>query len=71
MALLEPHPAIVAYLRDLPPKTPERLVTEKRLRRLSSLSRELQLDEAARVVRQSLTVARPRHELYELRQCDP
>jgi hypothetical protein len=48
MDLLVLHPDILDYVRNLPPGTPERLVTEKKLRRLTRLPHEPQLRAAER-----------------------
>lgn len=50
MDLLLLHPNLLDYVRNLPPGTPERLVTEKKLRRLVKLVGPAQLQEAARCV---------------------
>ncbi|MBK7072925.1 MAG: hypothetical protein IPH44_11535 [Myxococcales bacterium] len=47
MSLLLLHPDILDYVRNLPAGTPERLVTEKKLRRLVRLPFASQLKEAA------------------------
>lgn len=50
MSLLLLHPDILDYVRILPAGTPERLVTEKKLRRLVRLPFARQLKEAAKCV---------------------
>ena len=48
--LLASHPDILDYVRNLPAGTPERLVTEKNLRRLVRLSFASQIKEAEKRV---------------------
>lgn len=43
LALLKLHPEIQAWVRALPPGTPERYVTERRLREVARLPQERQL----------------------------
>jgi cell division inhibitor SulA len=50
MSLLLLHPDILDYVRNLPVGTPERLVTEKKLRTLTKLPVSQQLARAARVL---------------------
>ncbi|MFN0245301.1 MAG: hypothetical protein ACKV2T_00245 [Kofleriaceae bacterium] len=50
MDLLLLHPDILDYVRNLPPGTPDRLVTEKKLRRIVKLAPEPQLSEAEKQV---------------------
>ena len=50
MSLLLLHRDILDYVRNLPPGTPERLVTEKKLRPLVRLAADSQLREAAKRV---------------------
>ncbi len=46
MSLLKLHPALQDYVRALGPETPERLVTERKLRKLTSLPLQDQVDSA-------------------------
>ena len=46
MSLLKLHPRILDVVRMLPPGTPERLVTERKLRPLARLAVNQQLAEA-------------------------
>lgn len=48
--LLKLDPSILNYVRNLPAGTPERMVTERTLRRLVRLSRESQLRDAEKHV---------------------
>jgi len=48
MELLHLHPDILAYVRNLPSSTPERLVTERKLRRLVKLPLPRQVSEAVK-----------------------
>ena len=48
MNLLELHPVVLAYVRSLPSGIPMCLVTERKLRRLTRLPQEQQIDEALR-----------------------
>ena len=50
MSLLRLHPDILDYVRNLPVGTPERLVTEKRLRTLTKLPASQQLLCATRLL---------------------
>ena len=50
MDLLLLHPDILDYVRNLPPGTPERMVTEKKLRQFTKLPASQQLVRAARVL---------------------
>jgi hypothetical protein len=50
LALLKLDPAILDAIRALPCGTPERLVTERKLRRLTRLPWKRQLCEVARVM---------------------
>ncbi len=50
LALLELAPAIMAAIRAPPPGTPERLVTERRLRPLTGLPHGEQLRAAQRFI---------------------
>ncbi len=59
MDLLRLHPVVLDYVRSLGPETPERLVTERKLRRLTRMRQPEQL-EAVRFL--FLAVANP---------CDP
>ncbi len=43
MHLLRLHPAVLDYVRSLGPETPERMVTERKLRRLGHLPHDEQL----------------------------
>jgi hypothetical protein len=55
MGLLKLHPAIKAYLRGLPPGTPPRLVTEKKLRPLTLMAFDAQLQCASSILPASFT----------------
>ena len=46
MSMLELHPLVLAFVRSLPGGTGPRLVTERKLRRLTHLSRECQVNAA-------------------------
>jgi hypothetical protein len=50
LALLKLHPAILEAIRALPPGTPERVVTERKLRPLTGLPHRRQLAEVARLM---------------------
>jgi len=50
MGLLNLHPAIKAYVRGLPPGTPPRLVTEKKLRPLTLMTLNAQLQCASSIL---------------------
>ncbi|MBS2011440.1 MAG: hypothetical protein JST00_00900 [Deltaproteobacteria bacterium] len=50
MNLLKLHPAILAYVKSLPPGTPSRMVTERRLRFLVGQSPQRQLVDARALV---------------------
>ncbi len=50
MHLLKLHPAVQDYVRSLTPDTPERLVTERKLRQLAKLNYEQQLQVAQFIV---------------------
>ena len=46
MNLLKLHPLVLAFVRSLPPGTPPRLITERKLRSLTRIPREHQIDAA-------------------------
>ena len=50
LALLKLEPTILDAIRALPPGTPERQVTERRLRPLTGLSHDEQLRRVARLL---------------------
>jgi hypothetical protein len=50
LALLKLAPAILVAIRALPPGTPERLVTERKLRPLTGLPQSEQLQAARRLI---------------------
>jgi hypothetical protein len=50
MNLLRLHPDILDYVRNLAVGTPERLITEKKLRALTSVASSQQLLHAARML---------------------
>ncbi len=49
MNLLKLHPVILDFIRTMPASAPRNWLTEKKLRRLATLSRSQQLDEARRM----------------------
>jgi hypothetical protein len=59
LALLDLHPAILDAIRSLPPGTPERLISERKLRPLTRLPQSEQL----RAARQLLRVVAKREEV--------
>jgi hypothetical protein len=50
MSMLKLHPEIVAYVKSLPPGTPTRMITERRLRRLTADAPEEQFSMAMQVL---------------------